>query len=208
MKTSSVGIALIKRFEGLRLEAYFCPAGVLTIGYGHTSAAGTPFVSQGMKISEVEAERILVKDLQTYEEAVLRSLKAKPNQNQFDAMVSLCYNIGSGGFSKSSVARKFNAGDIAGAAEAFKLWNKGNGKVLEGLVRRRKEESALFMKPVTLNKTADIKVNTVDKIQLPPAPIPDVVPPKGTEKSIAAWIIGLILVAFAAFGAWMTQGGN
>jgi lysozyme len=201
MKTSAVGIALIKRFEGLRLEAYYCPAGVLTIGYGHTSAAGAPIVKKGMKISEVEADRILTRDLQKYEDAVLKALKTKPNQNQFDAMVSLCYNIGTTGFSKSSVVKRFNEGNIQSSAAAFKLWNKADGRVLEGLVRRRKAESELFMTPATVVKpveSAKPKDTVVSSSE---------VSVKGTEKSVAAIVIGAILAAFAAFAVWLI-GGN
>ena len=147
MKTSPAGLALIKEFEGCRLTAYKCPAGVLTIGYGHTSAAGSPPVTSGQRITQAEADAILIRDLAKYEAPVLRLVKVPMTQGQFDALVSLCYNIGAGNLAKSSVVRLLNAGDVRGATGAFAAWNKGGGKVLPGLVRRRKAEAALFAKP-------------------------------------------------------------
>lgn len=135
------GLDLIKSFEGLELKAYLCPAKVWTIGYGSTG----PHVKQGMVITEAEAEALLRKDLARFEASVA---KAVPNatQSQFDAMVSLAFNIGTAGFEKSTVARKAAAGDHSGAAAAFALWNKGGGKVLTGLVRRREAEANLYRK--------------------------------------------------------------
>lgn len=146
MKTNKAGLDLIKSFEGLRLETYKCSAGVDTIGYGHTSAAGAPKVAPGMKITAAEAEEILARDLRKYEEAVDKAVTVTPTENQFAAMVSLCYNIGPGNFSGSSVVKKLNAGDAKGAAQSFLLWNKAAGKVLAGLTRRREAEKALFEK--------------------------------------------------------------
>lgn len=147
MKISRTGIDFIKKWEGVRLKAYRCGAGVLTIGYGHTSAAGAPQVKEGMTISQREAEDILGRDLVKYEAAVQKALRRAPNQNQFDACVSLCFNIGPGAFAGSSVVRLFNEGDARGAANAFRLWNKAGGKVVQGLVNRREDERALFLRP-------------------------------------------------------------
>lgn len=157
MKTSRTGIDLIKKWEGCKLKAYRCSAGVLTIGYGHTSAAGAPKVVEGMIITQAQADEILVRDLVKYEAAVQKALTRSPNQNQFDAMVSLAFNIGPGAFAKSSLVRKFNAGDLAGAADAFLLWRKAGGKVLPGLENRRKDERSLFLRPVlaTVKKPAE-----------------------------------------------------
>lgn len=147
MKISRAGIDLVKKWEGCRLKAYRCSAGVLTIGYGHTSAAGAPKVVEGMIITQQTADDILVQDLVKYEAAVQKALTRSPTQNQFDAMVSLCFNIGPGAFAKSSLVRKFNAGDLAGAADAFLLWRKAGGKVLPGLEARRQDERKLFLRP-------------------------------------------------------------
>jgi lysozyme len=145
MKTSSKGIALIKRFEGNRLEAYKDLVGVWTIGYGHTSMAGAPKVEPGMKITQAEAEDILIRDLVKYETGVSKALTKVPTQNQFDAMVSLCYNIGPAAFAKSSIVRHFNAGNVEAAANSFLLWKKAGGKVIQGLVNRRSAERELFL---------------------------------------------------------------
>jgi lysozyme len=147
VKVNAAGLDLIKSFEGLRLKAYKCSAGVDTIGYGHTSAAGAPVVKAGMTITAAEAEKILARDLGKYEQAVDKVVTVKPTPNQFSAMVSLCYNIGPGNFAGSSVVRRLNAGDVKGAAEAFLLWNKVHGRALAGLTRRREAERKLFLTP-------------------------------------------------------------
>lgn len=146
MQINEEGLALIKQAEGLRLTAYKDPVGILTIGYGHTSAAGAPEVKPGMKISQELAETILKTDLQKYEKAVDDAITVDLAENQFSACVSLCYNIGPGAFAKSSVARFINQGRMADAADAFLLWNRAGGKILPGLVKRRAAEAALFVK--------------------------------------------------------------
>ena len=139
-KTSKLGINIIKRFEGCRLEAYRCPSKVLTIGYGHTVG-----VKEGMVISQEQADELLAKDLIVYENYVKKYVKVAINQHQFDALVSLVYNIGAGNFASSTVLRKLNHKDYDGACAAFAMWNKGNNlKILQGLVIRRKAEMALF----------------------------------------------------------------
>jgi len=137
---NKAGLAIIKASEGLRLKTYLCPANVLTIGYGSTGS----HVKPGMVITEAQAEELLRSDLRRFEDAVA---KAAPNatDNQFAAMVSLAFNIGIGAFTKpSTVLRKHKAGDHVGAAEGFKLWNKGGGRVLPGLVKRRAVEAQLY----------------------------------------------------------------
>lgn len=151
MKTNREGIALIKKWEGCRLDAYPDPGtggDPWTIGYGLTSAAGIVPVKKGMKITQEQADDYLVQSLVKYEAAVAKALTRNPNDNQFSAMVSLCYNIGPGAFSASTVVRRFNAGDAAGAADAFLMWTKGGGKVLPGLERRRRAERELFLSSV------------------------------------------------------------
>lgn len=152
MKMTQAGLDLIKAKEGLRLVAYYCPAGVLTIGYGHTSAAGAPFVKAGMKITEKEANEIFLNDLVKYEDAVKRLVKVPLNDNQYSALVSLCYNIGEGNLSKSTVIARVNQQDWKGAADAFLLWNRAKGQVSEGLKTRRKQEADLFLTPVADHK--------------------------------------------------------
>lgn len=159
MKTSQRGLDLIKEFEGLYLQAYRCPAGVLTIGYGHTSVAGEPKVVAGMKITKQEAEDILRRDLAAVEADVGRLVKVPLTQNQFDALVSFQFNTG--GLGRSSALKRLNAGNYADVPAALLLWNKAAGKVLAGLTRRRKAEAALF--------ASKIKADTVP-------PPPDVEP--------------------------------
>lgn len=134
------GMGLLKMFEGLRLKAYVCPAGVWTIGYGSTGS----HVKPGMVITEDEAEDLKRRDLVRFERAVQQNA-GRCSQNEFDAMVCLAFNIGIGGFLRSSVLRHHKSGNKQKAANAFLLWNKGGGRVLRGLVRRREAERALYL---------------------------------------------------------------
>lgn len=148
MKTSDKGIALLKEFEGMRLSAYPDPATggePITIGFGSTLLADGSKVKMGMKITEAEAEELLRATLGKYEQAVEKSVTRPLKQHQFDACVSLTYNIGEGNWRKSSVLRHINAGNFTNAADAFLMWNKAAGKVLPGLVRRRKAERNMFL---------------------------------------------------------------
>jgi lysozyme len=147
VKTSAAGIELIKRHEGCRLVAYRCPAGVWTIGYGHTSMAGAPLVKRGMRITQAAAEDILIRDLLKYEAAVDAALKRPPTQNEFDSMASLCFNIGPVAFARSSVVKFFNAGERRRSADSFKLWVKGGRpkRRMAGLVKRRADERKHFL---------------------------------------------------------------
>lgn len=152
MKTSQRGIDIIKRWEGVKLVAYFCPANVPTIGIGHTRTVTRADVHAQRRITAEEAERLLAEDLATFERGVLRLCTLPPNQNQFDAFVSLAFNIGLGAFERSTALRRHNEGDFDAAAGAIEMWNKAtvNGKrvVLRGLVARRADEKALYLTPV------------------------------------------------------------
>lgn len=141
MKTSEKGIALIKSFEGCRLTAYLCPAGVWTIGYGHTAG-----VSKWQAITQEQADSFLKADLEKYEKYV-NVTGLTLNQNQFDALVSFTYNCGAGNLKKLIANRT-----LPEIADAMLLYNKGGGKVLAGLVRRREEERKLFLEEM---KTED-----------------------------------------------------
>jgi len=140
MTINTKSFNLIKRFEGCELTAYKCPAGVWTIGYGHTSRAGPPAVNEGEKITKKAAESILCEDLKKYEAVVDTAIKVPLTENQRGALVSLCYNIGTTAFKKSTVVKRLNAGNFREAAEAITMWNKAGGKTLKGLVRRRDAE--------------------------------------------------------------------
>lgn len=142
MRINDAGLALIKRAEGLRLDSYRCPAGIATVGYGHTG----PDVRIPMTITPGEAERMLHEDLARFENGVTNCLCGAPtNSNQFSAMVSLAYNIGLGNFATSTVLKRHKLGDYDMAANAFLLWNKAKKKVLPGLVRRREDERELYL---------------------------------------------------------------
>lgn len=144
MKTSNKGVALIKEFEGRKLTAYLCPANVWTIGYGHTTAAGSPIVRQGMRITEEEADAILRRDLVRYENGVERLVKVPLNQSQFDALVSFCFNVGEGALGKSTLLRRLNRGEYDSVPSELMKWTRGGGKELPGLVRRRRAEAKLW----------------------------------------------------------------
>ena len=145
MKISSLGLELIKEFEGFSANAYLCPAKIPTIGYGNTFYEDGRKVKLGEQISKTDAlellEKIVNKD---FADKIFSAIKVPVAQNQFDAMVSLAYNIGTGSFLKSTLLKKVNAGDFIGASEEFLKWNKSGGKELLGLTRRRKREQDLF----------------------------------------------------------------
>ncbi|HIC2869530.1 TPA: lysozyme [Enterobacter kobei] len=145
MQTSDKGIALIKQFEGCKLTAYQDSVGVWTIGYGWTKPVDGKPIRAGMTIKQETAERLLKTGLVSYEGDVSRLVKVGLTQGQFDALVSFTYNLGARSLSTSTLLRKLNAGDYAGAADEFLRWNKAGGKVLNGLTRRREAERALFL---------------------------------------------------------------
>lgn len=161
MKTSNKGIELIKQFEGCRLTAYKCPAGVWTIGYGHTSG-----VKQGQTITKEKAEEYLKEDLAKFEKHVAGFSKYNWNQNQFDALVSFAYNIGSINQLTANGTRT-----IKQISEKIPAYNKAAGKVLEGLQRRREAEKKLFDTPVksaaktTATSKKTVKVGSKVKIK-------------------------------------------
>lgn len=146
LTTGPAGIDLIKRNEGCKLTAYLDEVAdppVWTIGYGCTG----PEVYRGLTITQTQAEEMLATRLaQEFEPGVLAAIGPAPTtQSQFDAMISLAWNIGVGAFAKSTVARLHKAGDYAGAALAFELWDHAGGRVNEALLRRRKEEASLYL---------------------------------------------------------------
>lgn len=139
MNTSPKGIALIKEFEGLRLKAYKCPGGVWTIGYGHTAG-----VKPGMVITKAQAKEYLKADLIAFER-YLNGLGLALNQNQFDALVSFIYNVGTGNFSSSTLLRKVRANPQDNSiVDEFLRWVYSKGRVLPGLQRRRLAEMKLY----------------------------------------------------------------
>ncbi len=138
------GLNLIKQWEGKKLIAYKDSGGVLTVGYGHTSAAGAPKVVSGMKITEAEAESILRADLSKFEKRVNDLVKVKLTDNQFAALVSFDFNTGA--LHKSTLLKKLNAGDYNAVPKELMKWVNDNGKKVEGLVNRRAAECGLWAK--------------------------------------------------------------
>lgn len=143
MKTSALGIALIKQFEGLRTCAYLDAAGIWTIGYGHTGDE----VRSGARIDAAQADALLRQDLDAAEASV-RALVTQPLvQASFDALASFVFNIGATAFAGSTLLRRLNAADFEGAAAEFERWRYAGGRVLPGLLRRRIAERTLFLSP-------------------------------------------------------------
>jgi len=136
------GIALTKQFEGLELTAYQDQVGVWTIGYGHTGRS----VHGGMTITQEQADQLLTSDLASSVTCVNHAVNTEINQNQFDALVDFVFNLGCASLLGSTLLRSVNAGNFAEAAEQFPLWDHAGGKVIPGLLKRRKAEMALFQK--------------------------------------------------------------
>lgn len=145
MRASENGINLIKQFEGCRLTAYQDSVGVWTIGYGWTQSVDGNPVAKGMVITQQKADDLLKQGVVQYENGVNSLVKVQLNQNQFDALVDFAYNLGVNALKGSTLLKKLNTGDYAGAANEFTKWNKAGGKELAGLTRRREAEKSLFL---------------------------------------------------------------
>ena len=145
MSVSNLGVDLICGFEGKRLVAYDDGVGVWTIGFGTTIYPNGIKVKKGDTCTEAQAKSYMAHDLKKFEQAVNGAVNIPLNQNQFDALVSLAYNIGTGAFNKSTLVKKLNAGDIRGAADQFDVWINAGGKRMQGLVNRRAREKALYL---------------------------------------------------------------
>jgi lysozyme len=176
-KLTKAGANLIKHFEGClekkgdHYRAYKCPAGVLTIGFGHTNHHGMKFDAASHWTLE-QCNQAFMEDMGGFERAVRKHVKVPLEPWQFDALVSFTYNCGEGNLAKSTLLKKVNASDFKGAASEFLKWNKGGGKVLPGLTRRRKSEALLFQNIPDLNYdgVADPKPPTIAMPQLVDSP--------------------------------------
>jgi lysozyme len=181
-KLTAAGAALIQHFEGCleksgdRYRSYKCPAGVDTIGFGHTGHHGKKF-DAASRWTLQECHEAFLEDMGTFERAVRRLVEVPLTAYQYDALVSFCYNCGEGNLAKSTLLKKVNAGDFEGAALEFHKWNKGGGKVLPGLVRRRASEALLFQN--IPDENYDGKPDKV--IKPPPHPMPQDVDAPGDE---------------------------
>jgi lysozyme len=189
MKMSPAGRRVLIQREGKKLRAYLDSVGVWTIGVGHTSAAGPPNVTPGLTITDAECDQLLARDLVQYEDAVNKAVTAKLNQNQFDALTSFCFNVGTGGFTRSTVVKRLNAGDTVGAADAMLMWNKP-----PEIMGRRQSERKQFMEPPATN------------MPLPPPPdVPPIKPP-AKPKSNTGPIVGTVAAGAGTAAAAHKQG--
>ena len=167
MKTSELGIALIKSFESFVPDWYDDPVGVRTIGYGWTGKLPDGYQAP---LTEKEASRLLSETIKAYEAGVSKAVKVPINENQFSALVSFAYNVGVGAFKSSTLLKKLNAEDYEGAALEFERWVYAGGRKFAGLVRRRYAEQDLFDRPVEKD-------------------VPVIAESDAAEKVIAAWTV-------------------
>jgi len=139
MNISQEGLSLIKKFEGCELEAYKCAAGVLTIGYGSTKG-----VKEGDTITQEEADKLLLHEMEEYEGYINNNVTVDLKQNEFDALVSWVFNLGPANLKASTMLKVLNNKEYDDVPAQIKRWNKAGGKVLQGLIRRREAEALLF----------------------------------------------------------------
>jgi lysozyme len=176
VKISQNGIDLIKRFEGCKLTAYDDVAGVLTIGYGHTLG-----VIPNQTITQAQADQFLLDDLVPVEGTINDVVKVGLNQNQYDALCSFVFNVGSAAFRASTMLKMLNAKDYTSAGLQFARWNHASGHVVDGLTARRAAEAQLFVAPVSGDHPSGA-TNVV----------PDAPPSKVTHTTIGRRTIGMI----------------
>lgn len=149
-RVNKATLDLIKKWEGCRLRAYQDVVGVWTVGYGLTTGAGLIEVGPNTVLTQAEADRYLELAVNKFADEIRPLIKRPINENQFGTFVSVAYNIGTGGFSRSSALRHFNNGELDKVPRSIKLWNKAGGRVVQGLVNRREDEVKLFLTPVTV----------------------------------------------------------
>ena len=139
------GIPIIRKFEGLKLRAYLCPANIWTIGYGNTFYENGSKVQEGDKITLDRADRLLFFVVQKFEKEVSKLVTSTINENMLGALTSFAFNVGAGNLAKSTLLKKVNANpNDATIRDEFMRWTKAGGKVLNGLVTRRKAEADLY----------------------------------------------------------------
>lgn len=194
MKLSENGLRLIKSFEGYHTrqsdggcKAYLCPANVWTCGWGCTEG-----VTANTRWTEAEATERLAAEIAKFENAVDHAVTVPLNQNQFDALVSFAYNCGVGALQRSTLLKRLNAANFDAAAREFPKWNKGGGRVLQGLVNRRAREQALFMKPVD-EPAAPAMPQAVEPPLLPPEAVKEMKTRsrKWSLTGFLQWLVGV-----------------
>jgi lysozyme len=208
LQISEKGQALVKSFENCltavnaaktEFKPYYCPAHVLTIGWGHTNDNGRKF-KEGDIWTKGECDAEFRADMRKFETAVRRRVKVALTQSQFDALVSFTYNCGEGNLARSGLLRKVNAKDFDGAADEFAKWNRGGGQVLRGLTRRRAAEAALFRE----GNHEDVRASYRAECRKDPEPEPmpqGVDAPDGTARPMSTSKIGNTQIAIGAAGA-------
>lgn len=191
-RIGAAGLSLVKQFEGFVPKWYRDPVGIWTIGYGHTDMAGEPkyATSKDLVLTEAAATELLRTDIQKYADAISRAVKVPLTDNQFDALVSWCYNVGPDAAASSTLVRKLNAGDYAAVPSELARWNKADGKVLKGLTRRRAAEADLWLS------------GSHQPARRPqPAPLPPSPDEAAGKAGGQGGVIGLIIAAIAAAAA-------
>lgn len=207
-KINQTGLDHIKQWEGLQLTAYLDAAGIWTIGYGHTASAGEPEPAEGMTITEIEAEALLRRDIEQYEEAVSAAVNVELTDNQFASLVSLTYNIGIDAFLRSTLLRKLNDGYLESVPIELMKWVYANGCHLRGLANRRAAEAGLWVKgafvssgyvrPLKRKERALITPETLGPLLGATAGCTGLVSGSGPFQ----WALGAVMVIACLVGAW------
>ena len=216
-------VDLIKRWEGFRAEPYKCPAGVDTIGYGHTTTKS--LMKQGTKITEAKAVKLLKADLAVYEKAISEMVQVDLTDGQFGALVSWCFNVGVGAAQKSTLVKKLNAGDYDSVPKELSRWNKVGNKATAGLVNRRAAEAGLWARGNFVSSTTGEEVTeaaagltgalasnttkgaaTVATISAAGTALSQAEPVLQTLGHLSPWFVGgLIVLALVAVIVWRAR---
>lgn len=219
-RINAAGLSHIMQWEGKRLVAYQDVAGIWTIGYGHTTAAGIPRVREGMRISDKEAEDILKADLRKFEDRVSRLIKVPLTDNQFAVLVSFDFNTGA--LHKSTLLKKLNAGDYDAVPAELMKWVNAGGKRVQGLVNRRAAEAGLWAKgefvssnTVEAKKAVPVKdvaviggTGTTGAVATIGPAIPDIVDAVSSQRdelTSGQWarvIVAVLILGLTLYGIW------
>lgn len=205
---NAVGIDQIKQWEGLRTTAYCDVAGVWTIGYGHTAAAGAPVPVEGMTITQQEAEALLRRDLEQYEEAVDQAVSVALTDNQFAALVSFTYNIGIDAFLKSSLLGKLNQGQYEAVPGELMKWVRAGGKRVTGLANRRAAEAGLWVKGDFVSSSSVKPLIRMQNVFIRPETLGPVFGAMASLTSFVTgngpfqWAIATAVIVACCIGAW------